>query len=107
MAKMAIASVELGCFEEISLPYFPSNLYFLGPKISKGRRIQKRTSLDTAGDYNGWKAANFLNPWCCNSDEKYASKSSCEEATVWALSIGIYLFIGSYYKNNIYLTMPS
>ncbi|KAF6766742.1 P-loop containing nucleoside triphosphate hydrolase protein [Ephemerocybe angulata] len=65
LAKMLIASVELGCSEEIL-----SIVAMLS--VLSHRRTQRRpNSTNPEGDhltlltvYNGWKNANFSNPWC-------------------------------------------
>ena len=64
MAKMVIASVELGCSEEI--------LFFVLSNLSFTKQRQARPSqISSTGDHLtlltvhiGWKAANFSNPWC-------------------------------------------
>ncbi|KAF9055976.1 ATP-dependent RNA helicase DHX8 [Panaeolus papilionaceus] len=74
MAKMLIASVELGCSEEILsiVAMLSVQTVFYRPKEKQGQADQKKAKFhQPEGDhltlltvYNGWKAANFSNPWC-------------------------------------------
>ncbi|KIY73554.1 P-loop containing nucleoside triphosphate hydrolase protein [Cylindrobasidium torrendii FP15055 ss-10] len=74
MAKMLIASVELGCSEEIMsiVAMLSVQSVFYRPKEKQAQADQKKAKFHQAeGDhltlltvYNGWKAANFSNPWC-------------------------------------------
>ncbi|KAF8665367.1 hypothetical protein AX16_000386 [Volvariella volvacea WC 439] len=74
LAKMLIASVELGCSEEILsiVAMLSVQTVFYRPKEKQGQADSKKAKFHQAeGDhltlltvYNGWKAANFSNPWC-------------------------------------------
>ncbi|KAF9024147.1 P-loop containing nucleoside triphosphate hydrolase protein [Hymenopellis radicata] len=74
MAKMLIASVELGCSEEILsvVAMLSVQSVFYRPKEKQGQADSKKAKFhQPEGDhltlltvYNGWKAANFSNPWC-------------------------------------------
>ena len=79
MAKMVIASVELGCSKEILsiVAMLSVQSVFYRPKAKEGQALQALADSKKAkfhqpeGDhltlltvYNGWKAANFSNPWC-------------------------------------------
>ncbi|KAI0936917.1 hypothetical protein AcV5_004937 [Taiwanofungus camphoratus] len=74
LAKMLIASVELGCSEEIlSIVAMVSvQSVFYRPKEKQGQADSKKAKFhQPEGDhltlltvYNGWKASNFSNPWC-------------------------------------------
>ncbi|KAK7058518.1 DEAH-box ATP-dependent RNA helicase prp22 [Paramarasmius palmivorus] len=74
LAKMLIASVELGCSEEIlSIVAMVSvQTVFYRPKEKQGQADSKKAKFhQPEGDhltlltvYNGWKNANFSNPWC-------------------------------------------
>ncbi|KAI4526136.1 P-loop containing nucleoside triphosphate hydrolase protein [Schizophyllum commune Loenen D] len=74
LAKMLIASVELGCSEEILsiVAMLSVQSVFYRPKDKQGQADAKKAKFHQAeGDhltlltvYNGWKAANFSNPWC-------------------------------------------
>ncbi|KAG6830899.1 hypothetical protein H0H92_014050 [Tricholoma furcatifolium] len=74
LAKMLIASVELGCSEEILsiVAMLSVQSVFYRPKEKQGQADSKKAKFHQAeGDhltlltvYNGWKAANFSNPWC-------------------------------------------
>ncbi|KAF5323604.1 hypothetical protein D9611_005574 [Ephemerocybe angulata] len=74
LAKMLIASVELGCSEEIlSIVAMLSVLsVFYRPKEKQAQADSKKAKFhQPEGDhltlltvYNGWKNANFSNPWC-------------------------------------------
>ncbi|KAF7331627.1 hypothetical protein MKEN_00042300 [Mycena kentingensis (nom. inval.)] len=73
-AKMLIASVDLGCSEEILsiVAMLSVQTVFYRPKEKQGQADQKKAKFhQPEGDhltlltvYNGWKAANFSNPWC-------------------------------------------
>lgn len=74
LAKMLIASVELGCSEEIlsivAMLSIPTVFY--RPKEKQGQADAKKAKFNQPeGDhltlltvYNGWKASNYSNPWC-------------------------------------------
>jgi ATP-dependent RNA helicase DHX8/PRP22 len=74
MAKMLIASVELGCSEEILsiVAMLSVQTVFYRPKEKQGQADSKKAKFhQPEGDhltlltvYNGWKAGNFSNPWC-------------------------------------------
>lgn len=74
LAKMLIASVELGCSDEIlSIVAMVSvQSVFYRPKEKQGQADSKKAKFhQPEGDhltlltvYNGWKTANFSNPWC-------------------------------------------
>ncbi|PPQ64071.1 hypothetical protein CVT24_008884 [Panaeolus cyanescens] len=74
LAKMLIASVELGCSEEILsiVAMLSVQTVFYRPKEKQGQADQKKAKFhQPEGDhltlltvYNGWKAASFSNPWC-------------------------------------------
>ncbi|KAK0456181.1 P-loop containing nucleoside triphosphate hydrolase protein [Armillaria borealis] len=74
LAKMLIASVELGCSEEILsiVAMLSVQTVFYRPKEKQGQADSKKAKFhQPEGDhltlltvYNGWKAANFSNPWC-------------------------------------------
>uniref|UniRef100_A0A0W0GDY4 RNA helicase n=1 Tax=Moniliophthora roreri TaxID=221103 RepID=A0A0W0GDY4_MONRR len=74
LAKMLIASVDLGCSEEIlSIVAMVSvQTVFYRPKEKQGQADSKKAKFhQPEGDhltlltvYNGWKNANFSNPWC-------------------------------------------
>ncbi|PFH52274.1 hypothetical protein AMATHDRAFT_74334 [Amanita thiersii Skay4041] len=74
LAKMLIASVELGCSEEILsiVAMLSVQSVFYRPKEKQGQADAKKAKFhQPEGDhltlltvYNGWKAANFSNPWC-------------------------------------------
>ncbi|EDR15839.1 uncharacterized protein LACBIDRAFT_301208 [Laccaria bicolor S238N-H82] len=74
LAKMLIASVELGCSEEILsiVAMLSVQSVFYRPKEKQGQADSKKAKFhQPEGDhltlltvYNGWKAANFSNPWC-------------------------------------------
>jgi ATP-dependent RNA helicase DHX8/PRP22 len=74
LAKVMIASVEIGCSEEIlsivAMLSMPSVFY--RPKEKQTQADQKKAKFhDPHGDhltllnvYNGWKQNKFANPWC-------------------------------------------
>ncbi|TFK77464.1 ATP-dependent RNA helicase DHX8 [Pluteus cervinus] len=74
LAKMVIASEELGCSEEILsiVAMLSVQTVFYRPKEKQGQADSKKAKFhQPEGDhltlltvYNGWKAANFSNPWC-------------------------------------------
>ncbi|KAJ2921354.1 hypothetical protein H1R20_g15737, partial [Candolleomyces eurysporus] len=74
LAKMLIASVELGCSEEIlSIVAMVSvQSVFYRPREKQAQADSKKAKFhQPEGDhltlltvYNGWKNANFSNPWC-------------------------------------------
>ncbi|KAL4253595.1 RNA helicase [Abortiporus biennis] len=74
LAKMLIASVELGCSEEILsiVAMLSVQSVFYRPKEKQGQADSKKAKFhQPEGDhltlltvYNGWKASNFSNPWC-------------------------------------------
>ncbi|THV01417.1 ATP-dependent RNA helicase DHX8 [Dendrothele bispora CBS 962.96] len=74
LAKMLIASVELGCSEEILsiVAMLSVQSVFYRPKEKQGQADSKKAKFhQPEGDhltlltvYNGWKNANFSNPWC-------------------------------------------
>ncbi|KAH7914726.1 P-loop containing nucleoside triphosphate hydrolase protein [Hygrophoropsis aurantiaca] len=74
LAKMLIASVEFGCSEEILsiVAMLSVQTVFYRPKEKQGQADSKKAKFhQPEGDhltlltvYNGWKAANFSNPWC-------------------------------------------
>ncbi|KAF9454217.1 P-loop containing nucleoside triphosphate hydrolase protein [Macrolepiota fuliginosa MF-IS2] len=74
LAKMLIASVDLGCSEEILsiVAMLSVQTVFYRPKEKQAQADSKKAKFhQPEGDhltllavYNGWKAANFSNPWC-------------------------------------------
>ncbi|TBU62532.1 P-loop containing nucleoside triphosphate hydrolase protein [Dichomitus squalens] len=74
LAKTLIASVELGCSEEILsiVAMLSVQSVFYRPKEKQGQADSKKAKFhQPEGDhltlltvYNGWKASNFSNPWC-------------------------------------------
>ncbi|TFK26639.1 P-loop containing nucleoside triphosphate hydrolase protein [Coprinopsis marcescibilis] len=74
LAKMLIASVELGCSEEILsiVAMLSVQTVFYRPKEKQAQADSKKAKFhQPEGDhltlltvYNGWKNANFSNPWC-------------------------------------------
>ncbi|KAG6919029.1 hypothetical protein DXG01_009739 [Tephrocybe rancida] len=74
LAKMLIASVELGCSEEILsiVAMLSVQSVFYRPKEKQGQADSKKAKFhQPEGDhltlltvYNGWKGGNFSNPWC-------------------------------------------
>ncbi|KAF8738666.1 hypothetical protein AX14_010761 [Amanita brunnescens Koide BX004] len=74
LAKMLIASVELGCSDEILsiVAMLSVQTVFYRPKEKQGQADSKKAKFhQPEGDhltlltvYNGWKAANFSNAWC-------------------------------------------
>ncbi|KAG6837310.1 hypothetical protein H0H93_011405 [Arthromyces matolae] len=74
LAKMLIASVELGCSDEILsiVAMLSVQSVFYRPKEKQGQADSKKAKFhQPEGDhltlltvYNGWKNANFSNPWC-------------------------------------------
>ena len=74
LAKMLIASVELGCSEDIMsiVAILSVQSVFYRPKEKQGQADSKKAKFhQPEGDhltlltvYNGWKAGNFSNPWC-------------------------------------------
>ena len=74
LAKMVIASVQLGCSDEILsiVAMLSVQSVFYRPKEKQGQADSKKAKFhQPEGDhltlltvYNGWKAANFSNPWC-------------------------------------------
>ncbi|RDB29374.1 Pre-mRNA-splicing factor ATP-dependent RNA helicase prp22 [Hypsizygus marmoreus] len=74
LAKMLIASVELGCSEEILsiVAMLSVQSVFYRPKEKQGQADSKKAKFhQPEGDhltlltvYNGWKGSNFSNPWC-------------------------------------------
>lgn len=74
LAKMLIASVELGCSEEaLSIVAMLSvQSVFYRPKEKQAQADSKKAKFhQPEGDhltlltvYNGWKASKFSNPWC-------------------------------------------
>ncbi|KAF4612238.1 hypothetical protein D9613_004210 [Agrocybe pediades] len=74
LAKMLIASVELQCSEEILsvVAMLSVQSVFYRPKEKQGQADSKKAKFhQPEGDhltlltvYNGWKNANFSNPWC-------------------------------------------
>jgi ATP-dependent RNA helicase DHX8/PRP22 len=77
LAKMLIASVELGCSEEILsiVAMLSVQSVFYRPKEKQAQADSKKAKFhQPEGDhltllavYNGWKASNFSNPWCYES----------------------------------------
>ncbi|KAH8120070.1 P-loop containing nucleoside triphosphate hydrolase protein [Phellopilus nigrolimitatus] len=73
-AKMLIASVELGCSEEILsiVAMLSVQNVFYRPKEKQAQADSKKAKFhQPEGDhltlltvYNGWKASKFSNPWC-------------------------------------------
>lgn len=73
-AKMLLASLELGCSEEIMsiIAMLSVQTVFYRPKEKQGQADSKKAKFhQPEGDhltlltvYNGWKASNFSNPWC-------------------------------------------
>ncbi|KAI5121300.1 hypothetical protein M0805_003769 [Coniferiporia weirii] len=74
LAKMLIASVELGCSEEILsiVAMLSVQNVFYRPKEKQAQADSKKAKFhQPEGDhltlltvYNGWKASKFSNPWC-------------------------------------------
>ncbi|KAF9225565.1 P-loop containing nucleoside triphosphate hydrolase protein [Gyrodon lividus] len=74
LAKMVIASVELECSEEILsiVAMLSVQTVFYRPKEKQAQADSKKAKFhQPEGDhltlltvFNGWKAANFSNPWC-------------------------------------------
>ncbi|KAI0320071.1 P-loop containing nucleoside triphosphate hydrolase protein [Amylostereum chailletii] len=74
LAKTLIASVDLGCAEEILsiIAMVSVQTVFYRPKEKQGQADSKKAKFhQPEGDhltlltvYNGWKASNFSNPWC-------------------------------------------
>ncbi|KAF8971677.1 P-loop containing nucleoside triphosphate hydrolase protein [Flammula alnicola] len=74
LAKMLIASVDYGCSEEVLsiVAMLSVQSVFYRPKEKQGQADSKKAKFhQPEGDhltlltvYNGWKAANFSNPWC-------------------------------------------
>ena len=74
LAKMLIASVEMGCSEEILsiVAMLCVEAVFYRPKEKQGQADSRKAKFhQPEGDhltllsvYNGWKAANYSNPWC-------------------------------------------
>ncbi|KAI0295037.1 P-loop containing nucleoside triphosphate hydrolase protein [Russula brevipes] len=74
LAKMLIASVELGCSEEILsiVAMLSVQSVFYRPKEKQAQADSKKAKFhQPEGDhltllavYNGWKASSFSNPWC-------------------------------------------
>ncbi|KXN88874.1 Pre-mRNA-splicing factor ATP-dependent RNA helicase prp22 [Leucoagaricus sp. SymC.cos] len=74
LAKMVIASVDLGCSEEILsvVAMLSVQTVFYRPKEKQAQADSKKAKFhQPEGDhltlltvYNGWKAASFSNPWC-------------------------------------------
>ncbi|KAF8527374.1 P-loop containing nucleoside triphosphate hydrolase protein [Hysterangium stoloniferum] len=74
LAKMLIASVDLGCSEEILsvVAMLSVQNVFYRPKEKQGQADSKKAKFhQPEGDhltlltvYNGWKASQFSNPWC-------------------------------------------
>jgi ATP-dependent RNA helicase DHX8/PRP22 len=74
LAKMLIASVSLGCSEEILsiVAMLSVQTVFYRPKEKQGQADSKKAKFhQPEGDhltlltvYNGWKASNYSNPWC-------------------------------------------
>ncbi|KAH9981405.1 P-loop containing nucleoside triphosphate hydrolase protein [Lactifluus volemus] len=74
LAKMLIASVELGCSEEILsiVAMLSVQSVFYRPKEKQAQADSKKAKFhQPEGDhltllavYNGWKTSNFSNPWC-------------------------------------------
>ncbi|TFK56865.1 P-loop containing nucleoside triphosphate hydrolase protein [Heliocybe sulcata] len=73
-SKMLIASVELGCSDEVLsiVAMLSVQSVFYRPKDKQGQADSKKAKFhQPEGDhltlltvYNGWKASNFSNPWC-------------------------------------------
>ncbi|KAF9270686.1 P-loop containing nucleoside triphosphate hydrolase protein [Marasmius fiardii PR-910] len=74
LAKVLIASVDLGCSDEILsvVAMLSVQSVFYRPKDKQGQADSKKAKFhQPEGDhltlltvYNGWKNANFSNPWC-------------------------------------------
>ncbi|KAM6498646.1 putative pre-mRNA-splicing factor ATP-dependent RNA helicase-like [Amanita muscaria] len=74
LAKMLIASVDMGCSEEILsiVAMLSVQTVFYRPKEKQGQADSKKAKFhQPEGDhltlltvYNGWKAGNFSNAWC-------------------------------------------
>jgi ATP-dependent RNA helicase DHX8/PRP22 len=74
LAKMLIASVQLGCSDEVLsiVAMLSVQTVFYRPKEKQGQADSKKAKFhQPEGDhltlltvYNGWKASNFSNPWC-------------------------------------------
>ncbi|KAI6028094.1 P-loop containing nucleoside triphosphate hydrolase protein [Pisolithus marmoratus] len=77
LVKMLIASIELGCSEEILsiVATLSVQTVFYQPKEKQTQADSKKAKFhQPEGDhltlltvYNGWKAANYSNPWCCEN----------------------------------------
>ncbi|KAI9837179.1 MAG: DEAH-box ATP-dependent RNA helicase prp22 [Sclerophora amabilis] len=74
LAKVLIASIDMGCSDEILsiVAMLSVQTVFYRPKEKQQQADQKKSKFhDPHGDhltllnvYNGWKKANFNNPWC-------------------------------------------
>ncbi|KAI9822805.1 MAG: DEAH-box ATP-dependent RNA helicase prp22 [Phylliscum demangeonii] len=74
LAKVLIASVDLGCSDEMLsiVAMLSVQTVFYRPKEKQQQADQKKSKFhDAHGDhltllavYNGWKTAKFSNPWC-------------------------------------------
>ena len=74
LAKVLIASVDLGCSDEILsiVAMLSVQTVFYRPKEKQAQADQKKAKFhDPHGDhltllnvYNGWKSSKFSNPWC-------------------------------------------
>ena len=118
MAKMVIASVDLGCSEEILsvVAMLSVQSVFYRPKDKQGQADSKKAKFhQPEGDhltlltvYNGWKAANFSNPWCYENFIQARSMRRAQDVRKQLLGImDRYVSSCSYYESNSYLTMFS
>lgn len=97
LAKMLIASVELGCSEEIlsivAMLSIPTVFY--RPKEKQGQADAKKAKFNQPeGDhltlltvYNGWKASNYSNPWCFENFIQARSMRRAEDVRKQLLGI--------------------
>ena len=97
LAKMLIASVELGCSEEIlsivAMLSIPTVFY--RPKEKQGQADAKKAKFNQPeGDhltlltvYNGWKGSNYSNPWCFENFIQARSMRRAEDVRKQLLGI--------------------
>ena len=119
MAKMVIASVGLGCSQEILsiVAMLSVQSVFYRPKDKQGHADSKKAKFhQPEGDlltlltvYNGWKASNFSNPWCYENFIEASSMRQAQDVRKRLLGIMdqyvLFWFIN--YESNNCLTMSS
>jgi ATP-dependent RNA helicase DHX8/PRP22 len=97
LAKMVIASVELGCSEEILsvVAMLSVQRVFYRPKEKRSQADAKKAKFhQPEGDlltlltvFNGWKASNSSDPWCYENFIQARSMSMAQDVRKQLLGI--------------------